>query len=103
MTEPSKALGFGGTVIRELRIAANLSQTELVDLLGGNWDVSRVSRVENGKLTMSRPVVREMAKALEIGEVQLYLKCLKTEYPQLKSSVAGALLDELVNSLNKGK
>lgn len=100
MTKPKNGLDQCGSVIKSLRVERGLKQVDLVELLGEKWDTPRLSRIESGKSPVSRHAIHQLAGAFGIRPEQLYLMCVKAQYPNLNGGEVGNLLDELVNRLS---
>ena len=88
------------SVIKSLRVERKLTQVELVELLGEKWGTPRLSRIESGKSPLSRHRIHQLAEVFGIRPEQLYLMCVKAQYPNLNGGEVGGLLDELVNRLS---
>ena len=59
-----------GARIKELRKSKNITQEELVELIGS--DTNNLSRIENGKKFMSAEKLSKIADALNVGIKELF-------------------------------
>jgi transcriptional regulator with XRE-family HTH domain len=89
-----------GTRLREARLAAGLSQSELEELSG--IPKARLSRYENGHVEPSIQTLARLARALNVSEASLlgdqrgiledFFKALETRGVRIDSSQQGAKL-----------
>ena len=100
MNKPTNGLSKSGSLIKQIGEQYGLTQAELVSRIGGKWDKTRLSKVESNSLPLSRPVVHDIANALEMRPERLYLMCFKEEYPALQDGEVGELLSKIVESLD---
>ena len=93
-----------GTRLRESRLAAGLSQSELEELSG--IPKARLSRYENGHVEPSIQTLARLARALNVSEASLlgdqrgiledFFKALETRGVRIDSSQQGARLANAV-------
>ena len=95
----SLKLPRSGRSIRLLREGRGLTLENLADRLG--WNKGRLSKYENGRLSVTLTVLEQIAKALDERTEVVVLYCLKHCYPELSlaGSKTGHLLQKLVDSL----
>ena len=88
-----------GSGIRTMRRQRGMSLRQLATRLG--WDKCRLSKYETGRLSLSLPVLDEIAQALHYPPEALVLYCLKHHYPRmcLKGSRAETLMERLITEL----
>jgi transcriptional regulator with XRE-family HTH domain len=102
MTREKKGKGLlAGDLVKRLRIERGWTQTELAAKIGSAWDANRVSRIENGKLSLTRPVITSLALAFGVRPERLYLDSMRQQFESLRVGKIGRLLDQMDRELEK--
>jgi len=94
-------IGKVGEAIRNLRLNAGISMSELANRLG--WDKARLSKYENNRLGLTLSSIERIAAALGKHPEFVVFECLATKYPRLNDpkSAIGKLLQDLIVELDK--
>jgi transcriptional regulator with XRE-family HTH domain len=102
MTREGKGKGLlAGHLVKRLRIERGWTQTELAAKIGSAWDANRISRVENGKLSLTRPVITSLAIAFGVRPERLYLDAMRQQFESLRTGKIGKLLERMDRELEK--
>ncbi len=90
-----------GGVIRDLRNQHDWSQEQLAAAIGDAWDRTRVNKIERGAVPITRSAIHQFAIAFRMRPEALYLKCLEVQYPALRNTEIGILLEQIISRLGE--
>ena len=88
-----------GTLIKEARKAAGLTQEKLAKKVGGGLTAADIGKAERGELSLSVAVLRKIAKATGVTQASLVNAAKGTAKPAAKPAASSASASSATTSM----
>lgn len=88
-----------GTLIKEARKAAGLTQEKLAKKVGGSLTAADIGKAERGELSLSVAVLRKIAKATGVTQASLVNAAKGTAKPAAKPAASSAAASSATTSM----